>query len=429
MKRVFAAFSFLLLLACSQGVVPMGSPGPVHAGAFEGFGSSATGGSGYGVVYVTNTNNSGTGSLRAALEGTSNRIIRFSVSGTINLTSAIWVTGANITVDGFSAPSPGITITSSSDAFVVSGSQYTGPDTTHGYNIIFQGLRLRSTAGDAFQIAYNAHDIVIDHCSIDASGDGAVDITEGAYNVTVSYCIVSNTRGNGPFLLAYDSDHVSYHHNIMYGNYDRNPILTAGHVRHYSSGPQRTGLLGDVRYNVIWQYVIGSYVMSADGAVGSANIVGNIYRNNPSRNPSNNIGRSSYDTTARAHAYVAENVSVHDLRGTAYNYGGESNGIPDSAFVVTSANMQGDQSSPFPAPPITGPSSATQQGMIDLWEHVRATAGVINYFPDDSIDAATRAAISIPTVSVYNEVWNFDASPPASGGTKAPSSAPVKKVS
>lgn len=386
------------------------------AHAFEGFGENVTGGTGYNVVNVTNTNNSGSGSLRAALEGASNRIVRFTISGTINLSSALYITGANITVDGFSAPSPGITITSIGDAFIVSGNAYGGPDTTHGYNIAIQGLRLRNTGGDSFQIAYNAHDIVVDHVSINANGDGAVDVTEGAYNVTVSNSIVSNSIGNGPFLLAFDSDHVSYHHNIMYGNGDRNPIPSAGHVRNYSSGPARTGLLADTRYNLIWQYSIGSYVMSENGAVGTHNVVGNLYRNNPIHNQSNNIGRSSYDNTTRAHAYVAGNVSVHDLRGTAYNYGGASSGIPDSAFTVTSANMQGDQVSPFAAPIITGPSSLTQQSMIDLWTNVKNTAGVINYFPDDSTDAATRAAITIPSVSVYQEVWNLDAIIPVGGG-------------
>jgi hypothetical protein len=49
----------------------------------EGFGAFATGGRGGKIIYVTNTNESGPGSLRAAVETTGKRIILFPVSGII----------------------------------------------------------------------------------------------------------------------------------------------------------------------------------------------------------------------------------------------------------------------------------------------------------------------------------------------------------
>jgi hypothetical protein len=378
--------------------------------AYEGFGGNVTGGSGYGSVAVNNLNDSGAGSLRAALSG-SNRVITFNVSGTINLLSAIWVTGRNITVNGFSAHGNGITISSSSDAFVVSGKTYGGPDNATGVNIVFSGLRIRSTQGDAFQIAYNAHDVVVDHCSINGAGDGSVDVTEGAYNVTVSYSIVSNGSGNGPFLIAFDTNRISIHHNIMYNNRDRNPIAGASHNRYYSSGPayNEDYPLLDSRYNVIWNYVIGSYVMSEKGVIGKANFISNIYKCSGTNNPSNNIGRSSHDSTSRALAYIAGNVSVHDMRGRAYNYGSGSNRIPDSVFITNKANDFNSQGTiPFNSPMITGPSLVDSTGHIKEWQNVVNTAGLIGKYTDDLFDAKTRAGITIP-LDVFNYVWNSDA--------------------
>ena len=60
---------------------------------------------------VTNLNDSGEGSLREALERASgHRTIVFDIAGTIELDSDIGVWNPYVTVDGLSAPSPGITL-------------------------------------------------------------------------------------------------------------------------------------------------------------------------------------------------------------------------------------------------------------------------------------------------------------------------------
>ena len=72
---------------------------PAFPGA-EGFGASASGGRGGRVVYVTNLNADGPGSLQAALNENGKRYILFKVSGVIPTTVAVSLTQLTLPPSG-----------------------------------------------------------------------------------------------------------------------------------------------------------------------------------------------------------------------------------------------------------------------------------------------------------------------------------------
>ena len=219
---------------------PKLKPSPAAKGAFEGFGAKATGGKGKPVVVVKSASG-----FKSAAAG-SNRHIKFGFSGNVPAGGMI-MRGQNVTLDGFSAPSPGVTI---SGMLIIAGNG-NGPDAT-GSNLVLQGLRFRK-GSDCLRVGKNPHDLAIDHCSFSQAGDGSLDITEGSFNVTVSWCIIARTAGAGKAnLISYAAHRVSVHHTIYHANNQRNPLVT--NPPRTCKGPKPTSPYLDFRYNVIWQY-------------------------------------------------------------------------------------------------------------------------------------------------------------------------------
>src|SRR5690606_22782471 len=139
----------------------------------EGFGKYSKGGRGGEVFKVTNLNNSGSGSLRAALEASaSSRTIVFEVSGTITLSSSLRVP-SNTTIAGQTAyrtGGQGITIRSN-------GSYGSSLMTISSDDIIIRYIRFRrgrgtnnEQNGDNVTIT-SGNNIIFDHCSFSWSTD------------------------------------------------------------------------------------------------------------------------------------------------------------------------------------------------------------------------------------------------------------------
>jgi PKD repeat protein len=330
---------------------------------YQGFGASTPGGSGGTVVHVTNLNDAGPGSLREAVSQ-GNRTVVFDVGGQILLQSEIYVRGAFVTIDGFTSPSPGITLKNA--GLFIRGSK-------GAHDVIVRGIRIRNASIDGIQIKDSAYNIVIDHVSVDGATDGNLDITQGAHDVTVSWSILGQPNQTHPksMLIKYNPSRVSLHHNIFTAR-ERNPQVGIDDPGVSITPATETTL--DMRNNVVWGWGGGYGTLVFYGA--AANVMDNFYDSNGGdardaimvcKGDCNNTSRvgAGGDPNSFATAFVAGNVS------------GDG---------ISTINNEGNLTSPVPA------------SAVDTWEPctaanmVRSGAGVR---PLDSVDQQYVSAISL----------------------------------
>ena len=265
-----------LALVAGAALLPFHPPRSTAGPPYQGFGADTPGGAGGDTVHVTTLADAGPGSLREALAA-GNRTIVFDVGGVINLVDHLWVLGAFITIDGASAPPPGITLQGA--GLILRGNR-------GAHDVIVQHLRIRKASIDGIQITNGAERIVIDHVSVHGSGDGNIDITERARDITVSWSILAEPTGEGKnMLIKYNASRVTLHHNLFVSARQRNP-----QARTDDPGATATDLTVDMRNNVVWNWRNGSGVHVWYGA--SANIVNNFF------------GSPSSSTVARTRAVI-----------------------------------------------------------------------------------------------------------------------------
>ena len=301
--------------ACGASGVP-GTP-------YEGFGAATTGGAGKPVYRVTTLADSGSGSLRDALSA-GNRCIVFDVAGDISLRGQLYVDGAFVTVDGFSAPSPGITLRDY-------GIGMWGTGGVH--DVILRGLRFRNAgqktcaAGkcwDAIQIKNGAYRVIIDHVSIDRASDGGIDIGGEAGNptkdITIQWSILSGTKNQS---LVARATRVSMHHNLFINGQNRNPQAQWDET--LATTPPDTVL--DFRNNVVWDFSGYGTIVRRKA---TANVVNNYYF---ARSPSTASNALAVDLQGRAHAsgnHTGNGVDVNAI-------GTEASRFPASSVSTTDA--------------------------------------------------------------------------------------------
>ncbi|HMB23183.1 MAG: pectate lyase family protein [Chloroflexota bacterium] len=221
---------------------------PAFPGA-EGFGSRTIGGRGGKVIEVTNLDDSGPGSLRAAVEEEGARIVVFRVAGTIELKSDLVIANPFITIAGQTAPGNGITLRGIS-ADIESLVQIK----TH--DVIVRYLTLRAgppSAGDGMEVlASDSHDtynVVIDHISISWAVNRDLTTWYDAHDISIQWSIFSEglncsihpkgCHSKGVLIGGYASDEkkskpgaydISFHHNLMAHNGERNPYIKAAGI-------------------------------------------------------------------------------------------------------------------------------------------------------------------------------------------------------
>ncbi len=192
---------------------------PAFPGA-EGHGRYVTGGRGGDIVHVTNLNDSGAGSFRAAVTGGNNRIIVFDVAGVIALNSDIKFKN-NLTILGQTAPYPGITLR-----------YYT---VMPGTNNIIRFIRFRrgqeKNVNDGADVIWerNLTGIIIDHCSFSWGIDEIASFYDNN-NFTMQWCTLGeslcnpgHSKGAHGYGGIWGGKLASFHHNLICHVANRSP--------------------------------------------------------------------------------------------------------------------------------------------------------------------------------------------------------------
>jgi pectate lyase len=231
------------------------------------------------VIEVTNLDDSGPGSLRAAVEAEGPRIVIFRTGGTIELRSELVITNPFITIAGQTAPGGGITLKNhpSNDRSAL---------TISTHDVIIRYIRSRPGASrqqacclDAIQIlSDSAYNVIIDHCSASWATDETVSTWYAPHDITIQWSIISEglncstheegCHSKGMLLGSDGSYNISAHHNLFAHNVERAPLIkTSGLV----------DVVNNVMYNPTWS---ASHITD-DYARALLNYVGNYFKLGP----------------------------------------------------------------------------------------------------------------------------------------------------
>lgn len=226
--------------------------------ALEGYGTSSTfgGGSNSETCTVTNLNNSGAGSFRECVSNRNGsitnpvpRTIKFSVGGTITLTSDLAIRQPYLTIDGLDAPSPGITFTKTGSGRDGGVNINTWPtNNTCGHDVLVQGVRFQgvwtaqSEAHDQNAETFNIDgedlkgclkNVVVNRITVIDAQDAGGDIWGSAENITVQYSAFLNSLH--PNTISHwpggesgqERKKLSHHHNLYAYIHERGPQVRA----------------------------------------------------------------------------------------------------------------------------------------------------------------------------------------------------------
>jgi pectate lyase len=367
----------------------------------EGYGKYTLGGRGGAVCEVTNLNDNGTGSLRAAVEAAGPRTVIFRVSGTIILNSPLTIINPFITIAGQTAPGDGICLR-----------RY--PLVVNAPHVIIRYVRVRlgdESGGetDAMSCRWQKN-VIIDHCSVSWSEDEALSFY-WCDSLTIQWCLISESlynsnhpKGAHGYGGIWGGSNSTYHHNLLAHHSSRNP--------RFASGSGNTDHRNNVIYNWGFNSAYGGEAHDSSWAspFSTINVVGNYYKPGPATksgvvyrilNPSTRNGLADY---GRWH--VADNVVEGYPNATADNwtYGVQGPSASDKDSIRSNT--------PFACTPIA------QQTAEDAYRSVVTGAGA--RLPRlDSVDLRILHDVTTGTAryegTTYRTVQGFPASAPTTG--------------
>lgn len=323
---------------------------PAFPGA-EGYGAFTPGGHGGRVLYVDNLNDSGQGSLRAAVETAGPRVLVFRVGGTIPLESTLVIRHPFLTLDASSAPAPGITL------------RRHGIE-VHTHDIILREFRIRIgdqdvrrndqnvryAAGDGEYALYfteGSRNAIADHLSLSWSTNKILSTTKMADLITVQWCILSeslNLDGHGYASIA-GGNRVTWHHNLFAHNNSRNPRFQGA-------------VDADFRNNVVYDWGEAA----AYGEFDRLNYVGNYLKPGPSTTQKPQLFLEGTESVAPGSLYYSSNILDGNARATRDNWRA-------TGFYYDREQLAA--STPFPAPRVT--TESAEAAYMDVLENAGAT--------------------------------------------------------
>lgn len=282
MKHFLLILSFII---CHLLFSSVAAQTPAFPGA-EGHGRYVTGGREGVVRHVTNLNDSGTGSFRSAVQGSTKKIVVFDVGGVIALKSNVNI-GANTTIMGQTAPAPGITL------------RYYSVN-PNGNNIVMRFIRIRrgqeKDVNDGADASTARHytGMILDHCSLSWSIDEVASFYDNN-NFTMQWCTIGESlcnAGHGKGAHGYGGiwggKLASFHHNLILHVANRSPRFNGAR---YNWADYKKNLLFS-EYN--WENTLQAenvdfrncVVYNVDGCYGGpgggkVNMVGNYYKSGP----------------------------------------------------------------------------------------------------------------------------------------------------
>lgn len=351
----------------------------------EGAGRFSQGGRGGAVVKVTNLDDAGPGSLRAAVEAKGPRTVVFEVAGTIQLKSDLKISEPRITIAGQTAPGGGITLRD--HTLVVSAD-----------DVVIRFIRSRlgdesKTESDAIWIN-NGRRIILDHVSASWSVDETLSASarygeegQGFFDLTVQWSIIAESmarslhakgdHGYGSLIRGGRGSKISFHHNLWANHMARMP--RPGNYDGADKDP--VGALFDFRSNVFYNWGKGYAGYDADkAAVVAYNFVDNAYI----MGPQSAKAVAFQESNSLARAYFAGNSMLTNVPADPWSL--VTFTIPEPAGYRLAAPVDVAPVKSDPAPL--------------AYERVLADAGASVF--RDSVDARIVAGVRDRTGKVIN---------------------------